>query len=111
MPASTCRRQSPKKVEQDGWIGITFVNIETAAATVKLAAIDANGQEVSSATLTLAPGKKIVGMVTQLFNGDLSAAKYFRYTSDKLLLGFTVSGSPDGQMLDGLHCLPSYIFP
>jgi hypothetical protein len=99
------------KMEQDGWTGIAFVNVETSAATVKLAAMDANGNQVSSATLTLAPGKKTVGMTGELFKGDLSAAKYFRYTSDKLLLGFTVSGSSDSQMLDGLHCLPNYIFP
>ncbi|HYK91260.1 MAG TPA: hypothetical protein VE398_20990 [Acidobacteriota bacterium] len=99
------------KMEQDGWTGIAFVNVDTSASIVKLAAMDANGNQVSSATLTLAPGKKVVGMVTQLFTGDLSTARYFKYTSDKPLLGFTVSGSSDGQMLDGLHCLPNYIFP
>jgi len=99
------------KMEQDGYTGIAFVNVETSAATVNLAAIDANGNQISSTSLPLAPGKKIVGMVTELFSGDLSAAKYFKYTSDKLLIGFTVSGSSDGQMLDGLHCLPNYIFP
>ena len=92
-------------------MGIAFVNVGTSAATVKLAAMDANGNQLSSATLTLAPGKKIVGMVPELFKADdLSTAKYFKYASDKLLLGFTESGSSDGQMLDGLHCPDNYIF-
>jgi hypothetical protein len=99
------------KIEQDGWTGIAFVNIETSSATVSLSAMDANGSQVASATLTLAPGKKIVGMIPDLLKGDLNRAKYVKYDSDKLLLGFTVSGSNDGQALDGLHCLPSYIFP
>jgi hypothetical protein len=99
------------KIEQDGWTGVAFVNIESANATVTLAALDAAGAQVSSVTLTLSPGQKIVGMVPELFKGDLSTARYLKYTSDKLLLGFTVSGSSDGQSLDGLHCLPSYIFP
>jgi hypothetical protein len=99
------------KIEQDGWTGIAFVNVENSNATVTLAAMDGNGSQVSSATLTLTPGRKIVGMVPDLFKGDLSKAKYVKYTSDKLLLGFTVSGSSDNQSLDGLHCLPSYIAP
>jgi hypothetical protein len=98
------------KLEQDGWTGIAFVNVDTATASIKLSAMDANGNEVSSASLPLAPGKKVVAMVPQLFNGDLSRARYVKYTSDKLLLGFTVSGSGDGQMLDGMHCLKQYLF-
>jgi len=101
---------SKPKMEKDGWTGIAFVNIESAAAAVKLTAMDASGSQVASATLTLTPGKKYVGMVNQLFTGDLSAARYVKYTSDRLLLGFTVSGSSDGQMLDGLHCLPQYTY-
>ncbi len=98
------------KMEQDGWTGIAFVNVDTSSASIKLSAMDADGNEVSSSTLTLAPGKKVVAMVPQLFNGDLSKAQYVKYTSDKLLLGFTVSGSGDGQMLDGMHCLKGYVF-
>ncbi len=87
-----------------------MVNVETSIATVTLVATDADGNQVSSTTLTLTPGKKYVGMAHQLFTGDLSAARYFRYTADRLLLGFTVSGSSDGQMLDGLHCLGQYVY-
>jgi hypothetical protein len=49
-------------------------------------------------------------MVDQLFSGDLKNAKYFKFKSDRNVLGFTVSGSADGLMLDGLHCLDNYIF-
>jgi hypothetical protein len=70
--------------------------------------LDADGNQVSSATVTLLPGKKYVSMVPELFLGDLSKATFFSYSSDRRLLGFTVSGSADGQMLDGLHCLPQY---
>jgi hypothetical protein len=86
------------------------VNVETENATVTLSAIDANGSLVSSATLVLTTGQKSVGMATQMFSGDMSRAKYIRYSSDKRLPGFTVSGSGDGQMLDGLHCLGQYIY-
>ena len=96
------------KIEKDGWTGVAFVNVETTHANVSLAAMDAEGNQLSSATLTLPPGKKYVSMVQELFAGDLSKATFFKYTSDKRLLGFTVSGSADGQMLDGLHCLGQY---
>jgi hypothetical protein len=111
LPAGTGARVGWfPKMEQDGWTGIAFVNVETTSATVTLTATDANGNEVSSATLTLTPGKKYVGMVNQLFSGNLSAARYFKYVSDKRILGFTVSGSSDGQMLDGLPCLGQYVY-
>ena len=111
LPAGTGARAGWfPKMEQDGWTGIAFVNVETASATVTLTATDANGNEVSSTTLTLTPGRKYVGMVSQLFSGNLSAARYFKYVSDKRILGFTVSGSSDGRMLDGLPCLGQYVY-
>jgi hypothetical protein len=97
------------KMEKDGWTGIAFVNVGTVTATVTLTAYDDNGNQVASTTLPVAPGKKFVGMVDQLFKSDLSNATYCRYSSDRNLLGFTVSGSSDGQMLDGLHALSDYI--
>ena len=42
---------------------------------------------------------------------DLANARYFEFTSDRYVLGFTVSGSADGLMLDGLHCMGDYLFP
>jgi hypothetical protein len=111
LPAGTGARVGWfPKMELDGWTGIAFVNVEATSATVTLTATDANGNGVSSTTLTLTPGKKYVGMVNQLFSGNLSAARYFKYVSDKRILGFTVSGSSDGQMLDGLPCLGQYVY-
>ena len=98
------------KVEQDGWTGIAFVNTETAEATVNLTAWDANGNQVGAKTITLKPGEKSVGMVDQLFGSDVSDAVYVKFTSDKTLMGFTVSGSGDGTMLDGLHSLGQYLW-
>jgi pimeloyl-ACP methyl ester carboxylesterase len=97
------------KVEKDGWTGVAFLNVGTVAASVRLTAWDDNGNQVAETTLSLQPGEKRVGMVTQLFQSDLKEATYCRYSSDSKLLGFTVSGSSDGQMLDGLHALGDYI--
>lgn len=99
------------KMENDGWTGIAFVNVDTVAATVDLTAYDDNGTVVATASLPVKPGEKYVGMVDQLFKSDLSKATYCRYSSDRNLLGFTVSGSSDGRMLDGLHALSDYISP
>ena len=97
------------KMENDGWTGIAFVNVGAAPVSVALTAWSDNGNQVAATTLSLAPGQKYVGMVGQLFNSDLTNATYVRYSTDKKLLGFTVSGSGDGQMLDGLHALGDYI--
>lgn len=98
------------KVEKDGWTGIAFVNTETTIATVNLTAWDANGNQVGAKTITLQPGEKSVGMVDQLFGSNVSDAVYVKFASDKTLLGFTVSGSGDGTMLDGLHSLGQYVY-
>jgi len=98
------------KMEEDGWTGIAFVNVDAAAVSVALTAWDDNGNQVAATTLPLAPGQKYVGMVYQLFNSDLRNATFFRYSCDKKILGFEVTGSSDGQMLDGLHSLGDY-FP
>ncbi len=97
------------KMEKDGWTGIAFVNTETSLATVDLSARRNDGTQVASKSLRLGPGEKDVGMVDQLFPTDLTNATYFRFKSDRNVLGFTVSGSADGQMLDGLHYLDRYI--
>ncbi len=96
------------KMERDGWTGIAFVNVEAAEATVTLSAIDDGGSEIARETLRVPPGKKFVGMTTELFRIDVSRATYFKYDSDKKLLGFTVSSSADGTMLDGLASMPQF---
>ncbi len=97
------------KMEKDGWTGIAFVNVDTVGAVVTLTAWDDNGNQIAETHLSLSPGKKFVGMVDELFKSDLSRATHCRYSSDRKLLGFSVSGSADGQMLDGLHGLDDYV--
>ncbi len=97
------------RVENDGWTGIAFLNAGTDSATVALTAWDDSGNQVDDATLTLAPGQKYVGMVNQLLTSNPATATYVRYSADKKVIGFTVSGSGDGRMLDGLHALGDYI--
>lgn len=97
------------KMERDGWTGIAFVNTECTGATVSLTAWDASGNQVDSTTVNLTPGQKWVGLVHQLFTADITTARYFKFTSDKSVLGFTASGSSDNLILDGLHSLGQYI--
>ncbi len=98
------------KVERGGWTGIAFVNVDTGTANISLQAYNDNGTLVDTRTVQLTPGRKYVAMVDQLFAGaDLSRLRYFRFSSDQKLAGFTVSASSDGQMLDGLQALGGYI--
>ncbi len=98
------------KVEKDGWTGIAFVNVDSDTANISLFAYDDNGTPADTRTLQLAPGRKYVGMVDQLFAGvDMTRLRYFKFGSDRKLAGFTVSASSDGQMLDGLQSLDGYI--
>jgi hypothetical protein len=97
------------KIEDDGWTGIAFVNVGTIDASVTVAAYDDDGRSIAETMLSLAPGQKFVGMADQLFKTNIRGASYCRYSSDRNLLGFTVTGSADGQMLDGLHALGDYI--
>ncbi len=98
------------KIEKDGWTGIAFVNVDSRDATVDLKACAADGSQVAETTLNLTPGQKYVGMVDQLFPVNLATATHFKFKSDRSLLGFTVSGSADGLMLDGLHSLDRSVF-
>jgi hypothetical protein len=94
----------------DVYTGIAFVNVEAGNATVGLSAIDANGNQVAARMVMLNPGQKSVGLVNQLFEADVTNARYIKFTSDRNVLGFTVSGSADGLMLEGLHSLDQYLF-
>jgi hypothetical protein len=96
------------KMEQNGWTGIAFVNVDSADATITLNAIGENGNLVASEVIQLASGKKSVMLVEQLFHSDITQARYFKYESDRRLLGFTISGSADGLVLDGLPSMPQF---
>jgi hypothetical protein len=96
------------KIEQDGYTGIAFVNVSSGNATITVDAVNENGNLIASEVLSLAAGKKFVGLVTQVFHADISRARYFKYESDQQLLGFTVSSDSAGTMLDGLISMPQF---
>ncbi len=97
------------KVETDGWTGLALVNIDASNATVVLAAYDENGNKIAENPLPpVKPGQKVIGLTAQLFPG-LAGARYFGFTSDKALIGFSVSRSEDGVRLDGLMANARYL--
>ncbi len=59
-------------------------------------------------TLQLPAGKKSLGLAAQVFKSNVRSVKYFKYESDRQLLGFSVSGSADGLQLDGLAAMPQF---
>jgi hypothetical protein len=89
------------KMEQDGWTGLAFVNIGNSQAQVKLTAHDENGLAVEEQTLPVQPGVKVVGLMDQLFHGDISRARCFSFSSDQIGGGILGKRVGDGQMLDG----------
>lgn len=111
LPATTGVQQGWfPKMESDGYTGLAFLNVDSTAANVTLRAIGENGQQIAEEVMpSLAPGVKVVGLVEQIFKTDLSNARYFYFSSDKKIVAFSVSGSKDGLMLDGLPSLAEYI--
>jgi hypothetical protein len=99
------------KMENDGWTGLAFVNSDSADATVDLRAFDEYGGELAKTRLPpVKPKEKVVGLTFQLFPGaDLTRARYFSFTSDRILIGYSISRSEDGLKLDGLMALPRYL--
>jgi hypothetical protein len=97
------------KVENEGWTGIAFVNVDTAKANVTLTGSDDAGNQVAEVSIGLAPGIKSIALIGELFKLDAARITYVRWVSDKKIVGFTVSGSADATMLDGLHSLGQYV--
>jgi hypothetical protein len=90
------------KVEQEGWTGIAFVNIEGTPASVILTAYDTYGTAVATQTLSLGGYAKVVDLAEHIFDQDIGAAAYIGYASDRQIVGFQLNGTWDGMMLDGL---------
>jgi hypothetical protein len=85
------------------------VNVDASNAAVVLAAYDENGNKIGENVLPpIRPGQKVIGLTSQLFSG-LTGARFFGFSSDKPLIGFSVSRSEDGLRLDGLMANPRYI--
>jgi hypothetical protein len=97
------------KMDNDGWTGLAFLNVDSETANMRFTAIGESGQKVGEEAISLAPGVKTVAIVWQFFHTDISNARYFYFSSDKKIVAFSVSGSSDGQMLDGIPVLSEYL--
>jgi len=89
-------------VEDDGWTGIAFVNIEDSAASVTLNAHMDDGSVVATEVMNVAANAKVVDLAENLFTQNISAATCISYSSDREVVGFQLNGSSGGMMLDGL---------
>lgn len=92
----------PKNEAGGGWTGIALLNTESTPIDVELTALDISGSVVKSALLTLQPGEKLVGLAHEIFTGNLSGVSYFSYRSAGRLIGFSINGTADRQMMDGM---------
>jgi hypothetical protein len=90
------------KLEDDGWTGIAFVNIEDSTATVTLTAYNDNGAEVATQVMNVAANAKVVDLPENIFTQNISTATYIGFSSDREVVGFQLNGSTDDMLLDGL---------
>jgi hypothetical protein len=97
------------KNESDGWTGIAFVNTEQQDAEVILEAVNDQGSVIESINLNLPAGAKVVRMGGELFSCPLSSIGFYRYSSNRKLLGFSVNGSSDGLLMDGMAAGIEYL--
>ena len=93
------------KIEKNGWTGLCFINTEAEEASVTLSAYDDTGNWISITTIKVSGHAKVVGLAENIFSQDISQATYIGYTADKNIVGFQLSGTSDGAMLDGLPVL------
>jgi hypothetical protein len=54
----------------------------------------------------VAAGAKVIGTAEELFDVDISKATHISYYADGDIIGFSLNGSDDGKMLDGLPASP-----
>lgn len=93
------------KVEEHGWTGIAFVNIESTPATVTLSAVDDTGVTIATNTFDVAGNSKQIASVENFFTTNITGATYIKFTSDHDVVSFQLNGSLNGLMLDGLPSL------
>ena len=77
------------KMENDGWTGIAFVNIEDSPAVLTMTAYNDGGSAVAVETINLNAHQKVLGIASTLFSQDISAATYIRYSSSREIVGLT----------------------
>ena len=70
-------------MENDGWTGLAIINIGDEQAAVMLGAYGENGIKVAEESLTVEPGEEIIGLMDQVFSGDIGHARHFLFSSDQ----------------------------
>jgi len=90
------------KLEDDGWTGIAFVNIEDSTAMVTLTAYADSGAVVATEVMNVGANAKVVDTPSNIFSEDVSTATYIAFSSDREVVGFQLNGSSGGMMLGGL---------
>ncbi len=94
------------KKDNQGWTGIAYVNPGSRPIHVTMKAINDKGDIIDNRTISVAAGAKVIGTAEELFDVDISKATYIRYYADGDIIGFSLNGSDDGKMLDGLPAAP-----
>lgn len=99
------------EVGENGWTGITFVNISELTATIRLEAYDNDGNNVGdSPAFELAPYGKVVDLAQNFFDGDVlpTGATYVIAVSDQPILGFELWGNliPRQDYISGMLASP-----
>ncbi len=96
------------KVEQNGWTGISFVNLSDGGTTVALSAYDDEGKLQGSTNIQLSSHEKRVDVAESFFTTNIDGATYIRYSSDEKVVGFQINGANDPFLADALEALPAY---
>lgn len=89
-------------LEQNGWTGIAFVNIESSSANVTLTALSNSGTTIATENISLAGNGKVVNYAEHFFTEDISGATCIKFSSDQSIVGFQLNSSVDEMMLDAL---------
>ena len=99
------------KIEQNGWTGISFVNLANGETTVTLFAYDDAGNLQGSSNIELSSHEKRIDLAESLFSTSIDDATYIRYSSDDNVVGFQINGANDPFLADALEALPAYGSP
>lgn len=90
------------KIEERGWTGLAFVNLEDRVVTITLTAYEDTGIPIAAQPMVLLSHEKWVGDPEEPFESSLTGATYIGYVSDGNVVAFQLNGSDDGVLLDAL---------
>lgn len=91
------------------WTGISVVNTSDMQTNVIFKALNDNGSEVGTMSISLNSYEKWAGLPEDLFKDDITGATYVIYQSEMPVVVFQLNGEGSGakKMLDGM---PSQVF-